>query len=97
VAVIDAVDDGRSCYRVIVKPDHEQIAQGRDEPWPSTKFLRPGAEASGWIMLDTVPLGFELWRQFNAFPPTVKPEELGLHKSSGGGASMESGKKVKRK
>ncbi|CAN5498393.1 HlyD family efflux transporter periplasmic adaptor subunit [soil metagenome] len=81
VAVIDAVDDGRSNYRVIVKPDVEAIAQGRDEPWPSTRFLRPGAEASGWIMLDTVPLGFELWRQFNSFPPTVKPEELGMHKN----------------
>jgi hypothetical protein len=22
-------------------------------------------------MLDTVPLGFELWRQFNNFPPRV--------------------------
>ncbi len=91
VAVIDASDDGKCQFRVIVRPDEEAIAAGRDEPWPSTRFLRPGAEASGWIMLDTVPLGFELWRQFNAFPPTVKPEELGLHK-------QESGKsEVKRK
>ncbi len=82
VAVIDASDDGKSCYRVIVKPDLELIASGRDEHWPSAQFLRPGAEASGWIMLDTVPLGFELWRQFNAFPPTVKPEELGLNKTA---------------
>lgn len=87
VAVIDASDDGKSCYRVIVKPDLDLIASGRDEPWPSSKFLRPGAEASGWIMLDTVPLGFELWRQFNSFPPTVKPEELGLHKGSDVGKS----------
>jgi hypothetical protein len=87
VAVIDASDDGKSCYRVIVRPDLDLIASGRDEPWPSSRFLRPGAEASGWIMLDTVPLGFELWRQFNAFPPTVKPEELGLHKGSDVGKS----------
>ncbi len=82
IAVIDPIDDGRNNYRVIVQPDKEAIAQGRDEPWPDAKFLRPGAEVSGWIMLDTVSLGFELWRQFNAFPPTVKPEELGLHKST---------------
>ncbi len=94
VSVIDATDDGKSCYRVIVKPDLDLIASGRDEPWPSSKFLRPGAEASGWIMLDTVPLGFELWRQFNAFPPTVKPEELGLHKGSDVGKS-ESKRKSK--
>lgn len=94
VAVIDAVDDGRSNYRVIVKPDMQAIADGRDEPWPSSRFLRPGAEASGWIMLDTVPLGFELWRQFNAFPPTIKPEELGLSKNLDAGKS-ESKRKAK--
>lgn len=87
VAVIDAVDDGRSNYRVIIKPDTESISKGHDEPWPSSRFLRPGAEVSGWIMLDTVPLGFELWRQFNAFPPTVKLEELGLNKSTDVGKS----------
>lgn len=84
IAVIDAIDDGRNNYRVIVKPDKEAIASGRDEPWPDSKYLRPGAKVSGWIMLDRVSLGFELWRQFNAFPPTVKPEELGLHKSPQG-------------
>jgi membrane fusion protein, adhesin transport system len=84
IAVIDAIADGRNNYRVIVKPDQEAIAGGKDEPWPEAKYLRPGAEVSGWIMLDTVSLGFELWRQFNAFPPTVKPEELGLHKDPQG-------------
>jgi multidrug efflux pump subunit AcrA (membrane-fusion protein) len=82
VAVIDACDDGRNNYRVIVKPDKDAIASGKDDPWPDAKYLRPGAEVHGWIMLDTVSLGFELWRQFNAFPPTVRPEDLGLHKSS---------------
>lgn len=80
VSVVDAVDDGKSNYRVIIKPDLKSIEAGIDEPWPSSAFLRPGAEASGWIMLDTVPLGFELWRQFNAFPPSVNPEDLGMKK-----------------
>jgi len=83
VAVIDAVDDGKNNYRVIIKPDWQAIKAGKDEPWPKAEFLRPGAEASGWIMLDSVSLGFELWRQFNAFPPTVKPEDLGLSHSEG--------------
>lgn len=82
VAVIDGVDDGKNCYRIIVRPDKDAIASGKDEPWPHAKFLRPGAEVNGWIMLDRVSLGFELWRQFNSFPPTVKPEELGLHKTA---------------
>lgn len=80
VSVVDAVDDGKSNYRVIIKPDLKSIEAGIDEPWPSSAYLRPGSEASGWIMLDTVPLGFELWRQFNAFPPTVNPEDLGMKK-----------------
>lgn len=87
VAVIDGIDDGKSNYRLIIKPDVEAAAMGRDEPWPSSRFLRPGAEVNGWIMLDTVPLGFELWRQFNAFPPTIKPEELGLIKNTDVGKS----------
>ncbi|MBK9771333.1 MAG: hypothetical protein IPP57_10985 [Candidatus Obscuribacter sp.] len=45
-------------------------------------------------MLETVPLGFELWRQFNAFPPTVQPEGLGLTKSPDIGKS-ESKRKSK--
>ncbi|MBC7806677.1 MAG: biotin/lipoyl-binding protein [Akkermansiaceae bacterium] len=77
VAVIDAVDDGTARYRIIVRPDAAQIAKSRDEPWPSLTRLRPGAEATGWVLLDTVPLGYELWRQWNAFPPTVKRAPLG--------------------
>lgn len=95
VAVIDAVDNGKNSYRVIVKPDWQAIKEGKDEPWPKSAHLRAGAEASGWIMLDTVSLGFELWRQFNAFPPTVKPEELGLTQSTP--ETKESGSKIKRK
>lgn len=76
VAVIDAVDDGRSRYRILVKPDIESIESGRDEPWPSSRYLRPGAKVIGWVLLDNVSLGFELWRQFNAFPPTVQREPI---------------------
>ncbi|MCS6886180.1 MAG: biotin/lipoyl-binding protein [Acidobacteriota bacterium] len=76
VSVIDAVDDGNSRFRIIVTPDKEAIASGKEEPWPSSQYLRPGAQVVGFIMLDTVSLGFELWRQFNAFPPTVQRPEL---------------------
>ncbi|GAB4200881.1 MAG: HlyD family efflux transporter periplasmic adaptor subunit [Wenzhouxiangellaceae bacterium] len=37
--------------------------------WPEDSFVRLGANARGWILLDTVPLGFELWRLLNNFPP----------------------------
>jgi hypothetical protein len=30
--------------------------------------------ALGWIQLGTVRLGYELWRQFNGFPPALPSE-----------------------
>ncbi|MDG1179364.1 MAG: HlyD family efflux transporter periplasmic adaptor subunit [Gammaproteobacteria bacterium] len=37
--------------------------------WPPESFVRLGATVHGWILLETVPLGFELWRLLNSFPP----------------------------
>ncbi len=77
IKVIDAVDDGKNRFRIIVEPDHELINSKKEEPWPSLNELRPGAEVNGWVLLDTVSLGWELWRQFNAFPPTVSRGPIG--------------------
>ena len=65
ILLVDASDDGKGKFRVLVGPDPA------DHPWPSPSYLRQGARAKGWILLETVPLGFELWRQFNGFPPSV--------------------------
>jgi multidrug efflux pump subunit AcrA (membrane-fusion protein) len=75
VQVIDAVDDdkARGMFRVIVKPDVSR----NDDPWPSQEYLRPGAMVSSWMQLNTVSIGYELWRQFNGFPPSIeKPSDL---------------------
>jgi len=37
--------------------------------WPPSIFLRQGARVIGWVLLDKVTLGYELWRKFNGFPP----------------------------
>ena len=71
VAVIDAVSDDKNQYRLLVRPDHERIKQGLDKPWPTSDVLRPGTKALGWIILDEVPLWYELWRVLNGFPPTI--------------------------
>ena len=60
VAVIDNIDT-EGHYRILVVPDPG------DDPWP--KQLRVGSGAYGWIMLNDVPVWYELWRQFNGFPP----------------------------
>jgi multidrug efflux pump subunit AcrA (membrane-fusion protein) len=68
ISVIDAIEDESfgGQFRIIVKPDPN------DEPWPSSSYLRPGTQASGWMQLNVVSLGWEIWRQLNGFPPTVK-------------------------
>ncbi|MBM4226521.1 MAG: HlyD family efflux transporter periplasmic adaptor subunit [Gammaproteobacteria bacterium] len=38
-------------------------------PWPDERFLRLGGKAKGWVLLNEVRLGYELWRQLNSFPP----------------------------
>lgn len=63
VAFVDATDDGQGKFRVLVVPSGS-------EGWPSKQFLRQGTRANGWILLDRVSLGYELWRQFNGFPPS---------------------------
>lgn len=65
VAVVDAVDDGNGRYRVLVVPDPAE------PPWPSRRFIRQGAAASAWVLLQEVRLGWEIWRQLNGLPPTI--------------------------
>lgn len=70
VALIDSTDDGTGRFRILVKP------QG-DEAWPTRLYLRQGVRVKGWVLLDQVRLGYELWRRFNGFPPTVALKEPG--------------------
>ena len=37
-------------------------------PWPDERFVRFGSTARGWVLLETVSAGYELWRQMNNFP-----------------------------
>jgi adhesin transport system membrane fusion protein len=66
VALVDSTDDGRGRFRIVVRPDDV-------DPWPATRYLRQGVRVNGWVMLDSVRLGYELWRRFNGFPPVVAP------------------------
>jgi multidrug efflux pump subunit AcrA (membrane-fusion protein) len=76
VMLVDSTDNGNGKFRILVEPDKN------DEPWPSTRYLRQGVRANGWVLLNQVSLGYELWRQFNGFPPTVMPK---METSSGNG------------
>ena len=74
VDFVDAHGDEQGRFRVVVVPR-------RQHEWPSGHFLRQGVRANGWVLLDQVTLGFELWRIFNGFPAAVTAP------SASGGAS----------
>lgn len=63
VKVIDYVSSTPGEFRILVVPD------SKDERWPAQ--LRVGSGTKGWVMLDSVPVWYELWRQLNGFPPSL--------------------------
>lgn len=65
IKTIDQSDSGNGKFRILVEPDN------LDTSWPSRPILRQGVRAKGWILLDVVPLWYELWRRFNGFPPSL--------------------------
>lgn len=65
VALVDFTDDGTGKFRSIIVPDRYESG------WPSPNFIRQGVRVQGWILLDQVSLGYELWRRFNGFPQAL--------------------------
>ncbi|MDZ4849394.1 MAG: HlyD family efflux transporter periplasmic adaptor subunit [Pirellulaceae bacterium] len=66
---INPSDDGNGNFMVFVTPDTEDNTQ---VPWPDNRYLRQGVRSNGWVLLRTVPLGYEIWRQLNGFPPIIQ-------------------------
>ncbi|TGK51309.1 HlyD family efflux transporter periplasmic adaptor subunit [Leptospira bouyouniensis] len=82
VKLVDITDNGSGNFRVLVIPDRD------DRQWPSSRYLRQGVRAKGWIFLNRVSVGYELWRRFNDFPPNLPmddPEMKSLLDENGGG------------
>jgi RND family efflux transporter MFP subunit len=82
--VVNAVDpsaQSQGRFRVLVTED--PVA---DPPWPDDRFVRFGSNARGWVLLDTVPVGYEVWRQLNNFPPNL-PGTQGSGNSNNTGAA----------
>jgi multidrug efflux pump subunit AcrA (membrane-fusion protein) len=72
VTVIDVVSTTSGKYRLLVRPSQPQNG---DQPWP--KQLRLGSGVQGWVILDSVPVWYEIWRQLNGFPPALGTEPTG--------------------
>ena len=73
--------DGKNRIMILAASD------GDDGPWPDQRYLRQGVRARGWVLLEQVKLGFELWRRFNAVPPSLAAPDDGDGKSKSKGDS----------
>jgi multidrug efflux pump subunit AcrA (membrane-fusion protein) len=69
VYLVDPTADDKGRFRILVEPDPD------DQPWPDQQFLRQGVRAQGWVLLERVAVGWELWRQLNGFPPVRESQE----------------------
>jgi adhesin transport system membrane fusion protein len=79
VAFVDATDDGKGKFRVVVEPRPNARPE---DAWPDDRYLRQGVRAQGWFTLGEVPLGYELWRQFNGFAPTMGSDPHPYHEKA---------------
>lgn len=75
IVAIDQYISENGYYRVIISPETTH------KPWPYQ--LRVGAGAEAFLLLNKVPVWYELWRQLNGFPPDyyqsgINKEEIKL-------------------
>ncbi len=69
VLALSPTDDAKGDFSVLIEPDPEEPA------WPGDRYLRQGVRANGWVLLNQVSLGYEIWRQLNGFPPVISDQE----------------------
>lgn len=70
VAYVDPLASVDGLFRVIVRDTNKET------PWPPASLLRLGTGVRGWVLLEEVSVGYELWRQVNNFPPEFAPGTL---------------------
>jgi len=63
VSIVDPVISLNGRFRIVVSEDPNDLS------WPDRRYLRFGAKARGWVLLDEVTVAYELWRRLNGFPP----------------------------
>jgi hypothetical protein len=85
VIFVDRAGNGQGKFRVLVEPvpDVIKTMNGAEKviEWPEAPVMRQGVLAQGWVLLERVPLWFEVWRQINGFPPALNEESPILKKA----------------
>ena len=69
---IAPTDDGMGNFSVLVTAENHFE---REKGWPDDRYLRQGVRVNGWVLLDRVPLGYEIWRLLNGFPASIDAEK----------------------
>ncbi|MFX5005299.1 hypothetical protein ABTC25_18785, partial [Acinetobacter baumannii] len=62
VRAVDPSAQQSGLFRVLVDQDPDRSA------WPDADFIPLGATVRGWIRMETVSVGYELWRVLNNLP-----------------------------
>lgn len=66
VTAVDPSAQANGQFRILIAED-----ANAPHPWPEERYARYGAKVRAWVLLETVPVGYEIWRQLNNFPPEV--------------------------
>jgi len=77
VEFVEPIADQNGRFRVWVKED---LSEGG---WPTAQYVRLDSRVRGWVLLEEVPLGYEMWRQLNNFPPVNTDKSLAIAGSNG--------------
>lgn len=68
IYAIDRYVSKNGKFRIMIEPS-------KDADWPNA--LRAGSGAQGMVMLETVPVWYEIWRNLNGFPPNFYEPQQG--------------------
>ena len=84
VRALDPTSNSGGLFRVLIEPDPDK------KPWPDLRFTKLGAKVRGWIQMETVSVGYELWRQLNDFPLEFSKDiKASMSGKDGGGSATK--------
>ena len=69
IQVVDQSASPNGQFRLWVVPETER------RNWPSHVNVRQGTQVMGWVILNRVPLWYEMWRRFNVFPADYESQK----------------------
>jgi multidrug resistance efflux pump len=73
IQVVDQSASTNGQFRFWVAPETNR------REWPPQLHVRQGTQVMGWVILNRVPLWYEVWRRFNLFPPDYNSGEITLN------------------